>query len=370
MTQDSPILSSAQTNPDPVALTCDYLDQHARPDWADCDLLIARLCPNERSTRNSIGTKSSAIKGSRPTVRSGIDLAWGLVSTLESHIDRRVGLFSTPRNVSRAMAGGLFEGNRSVAAVADPASGYGSLLVAAVEAAQRAGSPMLADQLTGTDVRVENAAISQASVWLALDQPDIAPARFGARDIISEGLPDIGADAAWLANPPWGSNLRPDHVSAWKQRNRELANVLEGSIDIFLLFLLELVADEAQSAVITPMQWMHRLSHTRARQWLASNQRLRAVLTLRKGIFSAAPDVVPTISWWNARTNPPSGPVRVAWTGWKATLPESGLLPVQREGSLDPRDWTNAPFSVLPALLDGAAGDDGMLQLMLGQASR
>jgi adenine-specific DNA-methyltransferase len=183
--------------------------------------------------------------------------------------DRRaLGQFFTPLSIGRAMATWLLADQPRL--LLDPACGSGSLLAAAAH--ERSGPT----KLVGIDV--DPLAIAMASVNGTLRQ--VAELELHAQNFLTEAVGDL--PDAIICNPPF---TRHQELTATEKRaihegfKRRLGLEISQLASLHVLFLvraLEVSAEDARLAFITPAHWLDRNYGRAVKRFLLERARVEA----------------------------------------------------------------------------------------------
>lgn len=172
----------------------------------------------------------------------------------------------------------------------DPACGAGAFLLGAL----RGGLP--AEQVYGTDR--DPLAVLSARLALALHG---LPAELCARQVtVGDGL--LEQSDGWrtmIGNPPWGVRLDPDTRAALIARLGPELGPAKGeacSAAVFLVASVARLAAAGRLAFVLPESWLSTRRAEPLRRWLLREVTLRRLEVFRKGLFAAAPDMVPTVA--------------------------------------------------------------------------
>lgn len=254
---------------------------------------------------------------------------------------RRRGTFYTPD----WLVDHLLEVVEPAPPLLDPACGAGAFLVGAL----RAGLP--AEQLHGTDR--DPLAVLAARMALALAG---LPAELCSRLVtLSDGLLDTSD--GWrtvVGNPPWGIRLDATARAALVDRLGPELGPAKGetcSAAVFLTASADRLAAGGRLAFVLPESWLSTLRAEPLRRWLLTEVRLHRVEVYRKGIFTAAPDMVPTVVVLR-RDRPGSAPIEVRTHGLNRAKPPP--IDWQTRARVRRESWLAEPRTVFAVGADEA----------------
>ena len=153
-----------------------------------------------------------------------------------------------------------------------------------------------------------------------------------------------------VGNPPWGVMLSAEAREAVARL--PLARLVLGrgevcSAALFLVLASLWVRPGGIVSLVLPETWLGTQRAEPLRRWLCDEIDLLSVDVLRKSVFPAAPDMVPTVVTLRAR--PAGGSVTVRRYGWRRPLVPDEPLTWSVVGSLARADWRREPLAV-PAL--------------------
>ena len=251
---------------------------------------------------------------------------------------RRCGVFYTPDWLVTQTLDVALDSAPSDLRLLDPACGAGSFLVAAVRHGVAPGS------LLGVDSDPWAVLAARLALVELGCSPDAAARQIACRDALLEP-PAVVADAV-VGNPPWGLRFTRDQRALVAPDERgEVC-----SAALFLRAAARWVTPGGRIAFVLPESWLSTRRAEPLRRWLLAELRLTHLDVLRKGVFTAAPDMVPVVAV--LRCEPPAGLVRVRWHGLRRALAPGTW---EREALVDPSVWRAEPLAAF------AVGDDPRL---------
>ena len=248
------------------------------PDLA-VDRLVARVRGQVDDARDAQAIRAAfaavladlRVKRGDPAWTDGRDVIGAAYERLLRGSDRRsLGQYFTPLSIGRAMAAWLFADQPHL--LLDPACGSGSLLAAAAH--ERAGDT----KLVGFDVDPLAIAMAQANGDLRrVDALALQNKNFLIDEI--DDRPD-----AVICNPPFTRNqeLSHDEKAAIHQGfNERLGLDISRLASLHVLFLvraLEISADDARLAFITPAHWLDMNYGRTVKEFLLERARVEAIV--------------------------------------------------------------------------------------------
>lgn len=258
-------------------------------------------------------------------------------ATLDRRGRRRHGVYYTPEWLVDMVLDAVLAGLSGPVRVLDPACGAGAFLLAA----GRRGC---------TVSGIDDDPLAVLACRIILSLAGLAP----AASLGDALLDDLGmAYDAVVGNPPWGVAYDRRARARLRAAGRQLDPGEPCSATLFLRRAAELVRPGGRIGLILPESWLCTKRAGPLRRWLCDETFLEEVIVLRKGVFDAAPDMVPTVVILQA--TPPSGqPVRVRCAGWRDPLPPTRWrcsVEVTRHA------WRREPYWILPTGIEPELAD-------------
>jgi predicted RNA methylase len=216
------------------------------------------------------------------------------------------------------------------ARVLDPACGAGAFLLAAADRVGPAG-------LRGVD----RDPLAVAAARLALLDLGLSPWQAAAAVTVGDGLLDLsltGVFDAVLGNPPWGLKFSPAERRALTTAG--LADPGElCSAALFLRAARRQARPGGRVGLVLPEGWLSTRRAAGLRRELLAEAAIETIEVYRKGVFPAAPDMLPTVVVLGRE------PTEVRLLGLDAPLP-SGPPAWRSVRRVAARAWAAEPESV------------------------